>query len=114
MAGKLHLPTITEKYRILGLAFSASKDDVRRARNKLIMQFHPDRHPTGWQQDDTSLEDRLNLVITAYEYIINNYDEINAFLGFLPDSCLTNKFSRTTKSHWIYSEVESYHDKNSD
>jgi preprotein translocase subunit Sec63 len=108
----LNLGEITQKYRILGLGFDATKDDVRHARNKLLLHFHPDKHPTGWVSDEIAPEKRVSLIQNAYLYIIDNYDEIMKVLSFLPESSLTNMTPVKSKSYWVYTTIDSYHNKN--
>lgn len=107
----LDLGEITQKYRILGLPFHATKEEVRHARNKLILHFHPDKHPTGWVCDDITPEKRVSLIQNAYLYIIDNYDEISKVLSFLPEASLTNQVPVKSRSYWIYTTIESYDEK---
>lgn len=108
---ELSLATIIEKYKILGQSLDASKEDLRHARNKLLLQFHPDKHPEGWQLDDVSLENRVHLVQSAYLYILKHYSAIQRAVKFLPESALTNQMGIKPKSHVAYSEVASYKKK---
>jgi DnaJ-class molecular chaperone len=105
---QLDVTLITEKYRILGLAVGASKDELRQQRNKMIMKFHPDRHPGGWYSDDIKPEQRMHLVQGAYRFLMENFDAIQEELGNLSENCFAQRSSRSNRSHWIYSEVESY------
>jgi molecular chaperone DnaJ len=74
-------------YEILGVAKTASQDEVKRAYRKLAQKFHPDANP-----DDTKAEDRFKDVSEAYSILSNpekraEYDEVRrlgagAFGGF--------------------------------
>ncbi len=56
-------------YEILGVAKSATKDDLKKAYRKLAMQYHPDRNP-----GDKESEDKFKEAAEAYE-ILNNDDK---------------------------------------
>lgn len=101
----LSLEEVTEHYKVLGLSFTATKEHVRRARNKLLMAFHPDRHPKGWVLDDLSLENRVQRIQAAYQFISQNYDAILAEFEFMDDGLLSSRTPHQMKSHWIYSEI---------
>lgn len=51
-------------YQILGVARSASADDIRKAYRKLAMQYHPDRNP-----GDKQSEERFKEVNEAYQVL---------------------------------------------
>jgi preprotein translocase subunit Sec63 len=102
---EISLKDLTQYYSILGLSFTATKEQVRRARNKLMMQFHPDRHPKGWVADDLSLEDRVQRIQESYQFIINNYDVIEAQFEFMHAGLLSSRTPHQAKSHWVYSEI---------
>lgn len=53
-----------DPYEILGLARSASQDEIKSAYRKLAKQFHPDRNP-----GDPSAETRFKEVQAAYEVL---------------------------------------------
>jgi len=53
-------------YEVLGVARSASKDEISTAYRKLAMQYHPDRNPGN----DEAIE-KFKLCATAYE-VLNN------------------------------------------
>lgn len=54
-------------YEVLGLAKSASKDEIRKAYRKKAMKYHPDRNP-----DSKEAEDKFKEAKEAYEAL---YDE---------------------------------------
>jgi hypothetical protein len=104
----LDLNEVTQKFRILGLPFNATKEDVRRARNKLLHQFHPDKYPKGWILDETQPEKRVYLVQNAYLYIIENFEEIHVAFQFLYEQSLSSRMPINSRSHWVYTTVESF------
>lgn len=108
MNPRFNLTEITEKYRLLGLPVGADREQLRLQRNKMMMLFHPDRHPTGWTNDKTPLEERIHLIQSAYKFLTVNFDAIQNFLGEATAHCLTQRISRVNRSHWIYSEIETY------
>lgn len=101
----IDIKLVTHYYSILGAPLSASKDELRRARNKLLHLFHPDRRPSGWIVDESEPEKRAYVIQGAYLYLIENYDEIRKELGFLSEVSLTNRMPLKTRSHWIYTTV---------
>jgi curved DNA-binding protein len=51
-------------YQILGLARTASAEEIRKAYRKLAMQYHPDRNP-----DDKQAEERFKEINEAYQVL---------------------------------------------
>jgi molecular chaperone DnaJ len=51
-------------YEVLGVAKSASEDDLKKAFRRLAMKFHPDRNP-----DDASAQDKFKEAKEAYEVL---------------------------------------------
>ncbi len=51
-------------YDTLGVARSASEDEIKKAYRKLAMQFHPDRNP-----GDTAAEEKFKTAAEAYEIL---------------------------------------------
>src|SRR5215212_6253151 len=51
-------------YEVLGVAKSASVDDIRKAHRKLVRQYHPDRNP-----GDKKAEERFKEVQAAYDVL---------------------------------------------
>lgn len=105
MTEDLSLETITLHYKILGLSFTATKEQVRRARNKLLMTFHPDRHPKGWVMDDESLESRVQRIQNAYQFIIQNFEQIATQFTFMDEGIISSRTPHQMKSYWVYTEV---------
>ena len=48
-------------YEILGIAKSASQDEIKKAYRKVAMQFHPDRNP-----GDKASEEKFKEAAEAY------------------------------------------------
>ncbi len=105
---ELDLAQITQQYSILGAPLTASKDELRRARNKMLHLFHPDRQPHNWVVGENEPEKRAYLIQSAYLFIIEHFDQIRQTLDFLTDSSLTNRMPLKTRTHWIYTAVASY------
>jgi molecular chaperone DnaJ len=63
-------------YEILGVARSASPDDLKKAFRKLAMQFHPDKNP-----GDKKAEDRFKEINEAYE-TLSDADKRKAYDQF--------------------------------
>ncbi len=53
-----------DPYKVLGVARSASADDIRKAYRKLAKQFHPDLHP-----GDAAAEERFKAISAAYDLL---------------------------------------------
>jgi curved DNA-binding protein len=65
-------------YQILGVARSASADDIRKAYRKLALQYHPDRNP-----GDKAAEDRFKEINEAYQVLSDKekrsrYDQVGS------------------------------------
>jgi molecular chaperone DnaJ len=63
-------------YTVLGVAKTASKDEVKKAYRKLAMKYHPDRNP-----DNKAAEEKFKEAATAYEVISDDskrqqYDQV--------------------------------------
>jgi len=55
---------ITDPYQTLGLATSATPDDIKKAHRKLVRTSHPDLHP-----DDAGAEARFKAISAAYDLL---------------------------------------------
>ena len=53
-----------DPYEVLGVARSASEDDIKKAYRKLARQFHPDRNP-----GDKQAETKFKEVQEAYDLV---------------------------------------------
>jgi molecular chaperone DnaJ len=58
------MSTKRDYYEILGVAKSASADDIKKAYRKVAMQYHPDRNP-----GDKSAEEKFKEAAEAYEVL---------------------------------------------
>lgn len=54
-------------YEILGVAKSASGDEIKKAYRKLALQFHPDRNP-----GDKAAEEKFKEAAEAYDILSND------------------------------------------
>jgi molecular chaperone DnaJ len=54
-------------YEILGVAKSASADEIKKAYRKLALQFHPDRNP-----GDKAAEEKFKEAAEAYDILSND------------------------------------------
>lgn len=57
-------PVTRDPYEVLGVAKTASADDIKKAYRKLVKQLHPDLHP-----GDKKAADRFKDVSSAYEIV---------------------------------------------
>ena len=104
----MNLRQITQAYRILGLSLDASLEECRKARNQLMKSFHPDKHPQGWQTDSTRLEERVHYIQEAYRFILENYPAIQELLKPIQEQGLSQKTSKSEKSHWVYTQIKTF------
>src|SRR5437773_6059463 len=65
-----------DPYEVLGVARSASDDDIKKAYRKLARQFHPDRNP-----GDKQAETRFKEVQEAYD-ILSDKDKRSQYDQF--------------------------------
>ncbi|HRE30373.1 MAG TPA: DnaJ domain-containing protein [Candidatus Berkiella sp.] len=100
------LNEVTKMYQILGLPLEATKEDMRRARNKLIAKFHPDKHQFDLTNNESILTERIQTVQAAYLYIMEHYMAIQNALHFLPQQTLTNRIPVNVRSYWVYTSIE--------
>jgi len=98
------LNEVTKMYRILGLSITASKVEVRHARNKLLAKFHPDKQDDS--VDEQLMNERTRFIQTAFLYINHHYAAIQQSLEFLPEALLTSQIPVEMRSYWVYTSIE--------
>ena len=64
--------TISDYYHILDIPFNSSINDIKKAYRQKARLFHPDINPAP------DARDKFILATEAYEFLIANYDRINA------------------------------------
>lgn len=102
----IDLNEVTKMYQILALPLTATKVEVRHARNKLLTKFHPDKQQSETQADEIMLNERTRFIQTAFLYINEHYVEIQKMLAFLPNATLSNNIPVTIRSYWVYTSIE--------
>ena len=91
------MATKRDYYEVLGVARSATPDELKKAFRKLAMQYHPDKNP-----GDKKSEDRFKEVSEAYEVLSDtskrqSYDQfghLGAQAGFKPGGNPFDGFGR--------------------
>ncbi|KAI8082819.1 X-domain of DnaJ-containing-domain-containing protein [Halteromyces radiatus] len=78
-------PISTEYYDLLGVASSASQDDIKKAYRKKAIRFHPDKNP-----NDPTAEDKFKKISEAYQVLSDpklrkRYNEFGEENGVKPD-----------------------------
>ena len=86
--------TVKNYYTILGIASSASKEDIKAAYRKLVRQFHPDRN--------FGSEDHFKLIQEAYEILSDDekrdvYDARLVYETYVADPNKREKFYEEQK-----------------
>lgn len=56
-------------YLILGVPYTASQRQIRRAYHDLAKQYHPDKHNQGTPTDAQRARERMNLINEAYHHL---------------------------------------------
>ncbi|OFY63664.1 MAG: hypothetical protein A2V64_12275 [Bacteroidetes bacterium RBG_13_43_22] len=64
--------TISDYYQILGLPFSSSVNDIKKAYRQKARLYHPDINPSP------EARDKFILATEAYEFLIANHERITA------------------------------------
>lgn len=80
---------MNELYQTLGVAPTASADEIKKAYRKLAKELHPDLHP-----DDPQAESRIKAVNQAYE-ILSSPEKRNAYDAAQRKGAQTQKNGQT-------------------
>lgn len=102
----IDLNEVTKMYQILGLPMTATKVEVRHARNKLLARFHPDKQQSVEGNDEVMFNERTRFIQSAFLYINENYSAIQKVLEFLPNATLSNNIPVNIRSYWVYTSIE--------
>ena len=62
---------MTDPYRVLGVAPTASEDEIKKAYRKLSRLYHPDSNMNKSESEKKAAEEKFKEVQTAYENIID-------------------------------------------
>jgi DnaJ-class molecular chaperone len=96
------------KCRILGVHVSASLSELKQARDRLAKLYHPDKHMNESPEVRNQIQERFKIIQSSYEYLKDNYQEIQKAFEHMDDFVLTSKESPLSRAHWVYKAVESY------
>jgi preprotein translocase subunit Sec63 len=105
---KFNKAQIAMKCRILGVNITDPLPDIKKARDRLVNHFHPDKNLNITSEQRKCFEDRIIRIQNAYKFIKTNYDEIQEYYKYVDEHILTSRGSSGFKAHWIYSRVEKY------
>ena len=108
MATTLNKQDISIKCRILGVHVNASLAEIKQSRDRLAKLYHPDKHINASTEVKNQIQERFKIIQSSYEYLKDNYQEIQNLYKNLDDFALTSKESNMSKAHWVYKTVESY------
>lgn len=67
-------------YKILGVSFDASDEELKKVHKNLAKKYHPDIHPNLSDEEKSKLDDKLKEINSAYDILTNkeeraSYDE---------------------------------------
>lgn len=96
---------VAQACRILGVHVSATLEDLKAARNRLAKLYHPDKHQDISEQAQQAVQERFQIVQSAYDFMKNNKKAIQDSFSHLEDYGLISKGNRLNRSHWVYSAV---------
>ena len=107
----VNIRTISEHYRILGITFGCSLDELKKARKRLYSKFHPDRYAHMSEAEQTEMKETLQRVQHSYDFIIQNYNLIMETIDTMDSFHLTMRQHRSARSHWTYMQVRGIDDE---
>ncbi|MEG7664976.1 J domain-containing protein [Hafnia paralvei] len=62
---------IQEALNVFGLSGDVTEADIKTAKRKLALKYHPDRNPLG--------QEMMKAINTAFDFLMENIDKINMF-----------------------------------
>ena len=72
---------MTDPYRVLGVAPTASEDEIKKAYRKLSRMYHPDSNMNKSESEKKMAEEKFKEVQQAYEDIIDGKVDPRVYRG---------------------------------
>ena len=108
MTSSINKQDVTIKCRILGIHVTASLSEMKQARDRLAKLYHPDKHMNEPPEVREQIQERFKIIQSSYEYLKDNYQEIQKEFAHMEDFILTSKENPLSRAHWVYKTIESY------